>query len=257
MEEHRYNPKIIHFSRTGSKKSDDHRINIVPLQSTLRRLALNDICERDFRGSWLNVVAKCICNHSIARTIRSQLHNHCVGRSHRSEETVFVLSNLHGHWIGVTGFAQHIQRAFDRIHLHSNYCILIHHLRRIVWHFAIELCDSRRNNAKEGKALVILECDTPIKCEVNFQIKNVANSTCMTLLWGMATLILQIYPTLSATLGMHTCMFFFAASCFFLAAFTLVFIPETKGKSYETIMRALEKRKDSKSGAEHIGVEKQ
>lgn len=148
------------FSWTVSKESYDHRFDNERLQSTLRRLALDDLCERDFRGGWLNVVAKRICDHNLARTIRSQLHNRCYSRSHRSEETVSVLSNLHGHWIGVNGIAQHIQRAFDRIRIHSYRCIFIHHFRRILWHIAIALCASCRNNAKEGEALVILECGT-------------------------------------------------------------------------------------------------
>lgn len=76
----------------------------------------------------------------------------------------------------------------------------------------------------------------------NFQIQNVANLTCMTLFWGMAASVLQIYPTVSEALGMHSCMFLFATSCCFLSLFTLVVIPETRGKSYETIMRALERQ---------------
>lgn len=65
----------------------------------------------------------------------------------------------------------------------------------------------------------------------------------MTILWGLASILLQLYPTISAALGMHTCMFFFALCCMAAAIFTLKFVPETRGKSYEAIMRELEKPK--------------
>lgn len=78
---------------------------------------------------------------------------------------------------------------------------------------------------------------------VSLQIQSVANLTCMTVLWGMASIVLQIYPAASKAYGLHTCMLFFATACFLLTIFTMFVTPETRGKSHETIMRELQNEK--------------
>lgn len=58
--------------------------------------------------------------------------------------------------------------------------------------------------------------------------------------WILAFLLLAFYPMMSEAFGMHGCMFIFAGFCVATALFTLFVIPETKGKSYDSIMKSLE-----------------
>jgi MFS family permease len=52
----------------------------------------------------------------------------------------------------------------------------------------------------------------------------------------------QYFPYLMAMIGMHGCLFIFAAICLSGALFVLVVLPETKGKSIEAIVRELESK---------------
>lgn len=45
---------------------------------------------------------------------------------------------------------------------------------------------------------------------------------------------------MAQSIGIHGCMFFFATFCMIGAIFVVIVFPETKGKSHEEIMRALE-----------------
>lgn len=59
------------------------------------------------------------------------------------------------------------------------------------------------------------------------------------MMWGLAFLLILFYPTITAAFGMFTCMFLFAGCCIFGIFFVIIYLPETKGKSYEEIMRDL------------------
>lgn len=63
----------------------------------------------------------------------------------------------------------------------------------------------------------------------------------MSNLWLFAFLLIKGFPILTITLGMHSCMFLFAACSFSGALFVLWKVPETKGKSFEEIIKILEK----------------
>lgn len=60
-------------------------------------------------------------------------------------------------------------------------------------------------------------------------------------MWILAFVLLSFYPMLTATFGAYNCMFFFASCCIVGTVFYLTVLPETKGKSHEEIIKALEK----------------
>lgn len=72
------------------------------------------------------------------------------------------------------------------------------------------------------------------------KLKNFGVSFCMTVLWASAFLIIKFLPFMTDSLGFHGTMFCFAAICIASAIFIVLGMPETKGKTYDEIMRALE-----------------
>lgn len=61
------------------------------------------------------------------------------------------------------------------------------------------------------------------------------------IIWLLAFVFVLLYPTLAEVLGSHNIEFAFAACCIFGTVFILTVLPEPSGKSYDEIMRALEK----------------
>lgn len=74
------------------------------------------------------------------------------------------------------------------------------------------------------------------------KIKDACVSFCMTLLWFFAFVNIKYLPSFIDVLGFHWTMFIFAGICLFGALFTILFIPETKGKSHDEIMKSLQKK---------------
>ncbi|CAD7088651.1 unnamed protein product [Hermetia illucens] len=74
------------------------------------------------------------------------------------------------------------------------------------------------------------------------KIRGVAVSLCMITFWIFAFLSIKYVPIMMVFLGLHSCMFIFAACCFVGAAFILFYVPETKGKSLEAILASFEGR---------------
>lgn len=72
------------------------------------------------------------------------------------------------------------------------------------------------------------------------KIKDQCVSFCMSLLWVFAFLTIKYFPALNELLGFHGSMFLFAGVCFGGALFVILFMPETKCKSHEDIMKSLE-----------------
>ncbi|XP_055918187.1 facilitated trehalose transporter Tret1 [Eupeodes corollae] len=72
------------------------------------------------------------------------------------------------------------------------------------------------------------------------KIRNIGSMICMEVLWIFAFLVLKYLPLMTLSLGMHGTMYVFACCCFAGAIFVILFVPETKGKSIETIMKMLE-----------------
>lgn len=75
------------------------------------------------------------------------------------------------------------------------------------------------------------------------KIKNTCMSLCMTLYWLLTFINAKYLPTVIDSLGFHAAMFIFAGICMWCAIFIVLFIPETKGKSYEEIMDSLQPHK--------------
>ncbi|XP_055858505.1 facilitated trehalose transporter Tret1 isoform X2 [Episyrphus balteatus] len=72
------------------------------------------------------------------------------------------------------------------------------------------------------------------------KIRNIGCMICMEVLWVFAFLVLKYLPLMTLSLGMHGTMFVFACCCLAGAIFVIAFVPETKGKSIEAIMKMLE-----------------
>lgn len=60
-------------------------------------------------------------------------------------------------------------------------------------------------------------------------------------LWISSFVLVRFYPLLTEEFGMYSVMLAYAVSCSIMAVFTLIMVPETKGKSYEAIMEMLRK----------------
>ncbi|EDW85305.1 uncharacterized protein Dwil_GK18458 [Drosophila willistoni] len=71
------------------------------------------------------------------------------------------------------------------------------------------------------------------------KIRNMANMLCMTFLWVIATCTIKAMPLLTDSMGMHGTVFLFATFSFLGAIFVAIFVPETKGKTIETLLASL------------------
>lgn len=71
------------------------------------------------------------------------------------------------------------------------------------------------------------------------QIKEAGVGFCMTFNWISAFINMKCAPLLIETVGLHWYLFIFAGICVSLTLIVLIFLPETKGKSHEEIMKLL------------------
>lgn len=71
------------------------------------------------------------------------------------------------------------------------------------------------------------------------KIKDFGVSFCMTILWALTFIMVKYLPFLSDSLGFSGTMYIFAVVCLLGEVFIILFVPETKGKSYEQIMDSL------------------
>lgn len=72
------------------------------------------------------------------------------------------------------------------------------------------------------------------------RIKEAAVGFCMTLSWISAFINMKYSPLLIECIGLHVYLFIFAGICMFFTLIVLIFLPETKSKSHEEIMKLLE-----------------
>lgn len=72
------------------------------------------------------------------------------------------------------------------------------------------------------------------------KIRALGCNICMTLLWIFCFTIIKFLPKLTDLLGLHGLMLMFASVCFLGAAFVILFLPETKGRSIKEILASLE-----------------
>ena len=64
---------------------------------------------------------------------------------------------------------------------------------------------------------------------------------CLCFSWIMVFGMVKVFPSVVALVGIHGCIFIFSFCCFCGAIFVVLVLPETKGKSYEQILKDLDK----------------
>lgn len=76
---------------------------------------------------------------------------------------------------------------------------------------------------------------------VFFQIRSIGCTICFCLSWVLAFVMVKFFESVAETVGMHGWVFFFSICTFIGAAFIVLEIPETKGKTYAEISAILER----------------
>lgn len=70
-------------------------------------------------------------------------------------------------------------------------------------------------------------------------LKDLLISFCVALLWALEFGLIKFLPFLNEIVGFHGSLFLFAAICLTGTVLIVLFVPETKGKSHEEIMKML------------------
>ena len=70
-------------------------------------------------------------------------------------------------------------------------------------------------------------------------LKDFGTTICLTLEWSLGFLVPKYFPILVNLLGLHGIMFLFTLACLYGTIFVATFLPETKGKSRDQIMKLL------------------
>lgn len=78
------------------------------------------------------------------------------------------------------------------------------------------------------------------------QVKSRATTIIISVMWLLTFLIGKFYTNLSALLGIHGCYWMFSVCCVLGAIFTILSVPETKNRSYESILMELSGGKEEK-----------
>lgn len=73
----------------------------------------------------------------------------------------------------------------------------------------------------------------------DFQIRAACISIAISLMWIIIFVYETIFPAIISNIGLSGCMILFGTMCLSNAVFGLIFIPNTRGKSYEEIMQLL------------------
>lgn len=71
------------------------------------------------------------------------------------------------------------------------------------------------------------------------KLKEFGASFCMSLTWFFIFIVIKFIPDLHVAVGFHGSMFLFAGICAISTILIILFLPETKGKSYHQIMEIL------------------
>ncbi|GAB0091267.1 hypothetical protein DMENIID0001_060860 [Sergentomyia squamirostris] len=72
------------------------------------------------------------------------------------------------------------------------------------------------------------------------KVRSTVTTVLQTSTWPVTFLMVQFYLPLANLVGIHSCMYIFAGWCVFEAIFVYLCLPETKGKSADEIVLALE-----------------
>lgn len=73
------------------------------------------------------------------------------------------------------------------------------------------------------------------------KVKDFGMGVYLTASWLASSMIIKYLPIMIDSLGFDVTMFIFAGICVACEVFIIFYVPETKGKSHEDIMEALEK----------------
>ncbi|XP_046418828.1 facilitated trehalose transporter Tret1-like [Neodiprion virginianus] len=87
------------------------------------------------------------------------------------------------------------------------------------------------------------------------EIAGLANSVSMEFLWILAFLVLKFFPTISALVGIYGCFFIFGGFTALTFVFTWIFVPETKGRSVDSILQELDGNSKLRDRAKYITTE--
>lgn len=82
-------------------------------------------------------------------------------------------------------------------------------------------------------------------------VKGPASSAAGAFNWGLAFLVTKAFAPVVAGIGQGSTFIIFAGFCFVGILFTLIFVPETKGKSLADIQRMLSGEKVLNTDGEH------
>lgn len=72
------------------------------------------------------------------------------------------------------------------------------------------------------------------------KMKEFGTACCVALVWSLEFILIKCLPLLMETLGFYGSLFMFAGICLSSAIVIALFMPETKGKSHEEIMKMLQ-----------------
>uniref|UniRef100_A0A182NGP0 Major facilitator superfamily (MFS) profile domain-containing protein n=1 Tax=Anopheles dirus TaxID=7168 RepID=A0A182NGP0_9DIPT len=72
------------------------------------------------------------------------------------------------------------------------------------------------------------------------KVRGLGGSLCTAFLWTISFLVVKYFPVMVELIGLHGCMWVFSAVCLTAGLFNAIFIPETRGRSIEQIIHAME-----------------
>lgn len=78
------------------------------------------------------------------------------------------------------------------------------------------------------------------------QVRNWVISFGTWLSWIVAFFTLKYYPLAKSCIGLHGVMFSFALACVFCGVYTIIALPETKGRNIEEIALSIGVKKQKK-----------
>ncbi|XP_055684814.1 facilitated trehalose transporter Tret1-like [Lutzomyia longipalpis] len=91
-------------------------------------------------------------------------------------------------------------------------------------------------------AVGVVALPYPIMAELlPTKLRGIVVSMGASISWTISFLLVKYFGYCIQLLGLHGCIFFFAACCFFEVLFVAIVLPETKGKNYEEIVDLLSK----------------
>lgn len=96
-------------------------------------------------------------------------------------------------------------------------------------------------NVNSFLSLFLAQTSLFLKTKNIFQVRSAVITFVTSLTWISTFLLNMIYPIMTLHFGLHGSLFIFAGVCFISVIVSLIIIPETKGRTYASIMDLLEK----------------